>query len=291
MPTLKTLLDSQYELHNTSRQLQEDKPDPLMIAKPYAKYPHFAEIALVCALLSYGNAKAITKMLQKLDFTFLSSESLPKFCIHYRFQTAQDIQELFRIMRLIIANGGIRPVFLNAYHDTPAQILTHWHQSDNRHHARILYAIYTCIELMCNLQSFQSYGLDFLLGKSQLAFLRTHSRTPANASALKRWNMFLRWLVREDSIDVGTWAKDISPSHLILPLDTHTFTLCRSLGILKRKSYDLQSALQATDTLARLRPRDPIAYDFALYRLGQKGYKNNIRSEKRHAGIKASPHA
>lgn len=272
---IKTLLDTQYKLHNTPKELQENKPDPLFVAKTYLNQPHFPEIALLCALLSYGNAKAITKTLQKLDFSLLkdsvslNTNSFP----HYRFQTARDIQELFKIMSAIIQAGGIGSIFLNAYCNPPHALLASWNQSQNPNHARILYAIYTCIETMQKLQSFHSQGLDFILGKSHLAFLCTHHKLPPSASALKRWNMFLRWLVRKDSIDVGIWAEYIESANLILPLDTHTFALCHSLGLLKRKSYDLRSALEATDSLTRFRSKDPVAYDFALYRIGQNKIK------------------
>lgn len=272
MKSLKTILNTQYKLHNTPKELQEDRPDPLFVAKTYLNHPHFSEIALLCALLSYGNAKAITKTLQKLDFSLLAdSKSLSNTNLfpHYRFQTARDIQELFKIIHTIIQNGGISPIFLHAYRNPPHTLLASWNQSQNPNHARILYAIYACIETMQKYQSFHSQGLDFALGKSHLAFLCTHCKLPSSASALKRWNMFLRWLVRKDSIDVGVWAGHIESANLILPLDTHTFALCRTLGLLKRKSYDLQSALEATDSLARFRSKDPVAYDFALYRIGQ----------------------
>ena len=101
-------------------------------------------------------------------------------------------------------------------------------------------------------------GLEFLIGK------------PQSNSPLKRWNMFLRWMVRKDSVDLGMW-EGIRTSDLILPLDTHTFRVCQRLGILKRKSYDLKAALEASEFLRGLNPKDPIKYDFALYRIGQLG--------------------
>ena len=114
-------------------------------------------------------------------------------------------------------------------------------------------------------------GLRFLLGSSHSTYLAQHHTIPHNASCLKRWNMLLRWLIRKDRLDVGTWASHLQSSNLILPLDTHTFRICGKLSILQRKSYDLSAALEATDTLALFNPKDPIAYDFALYRLGQNG--------------------
>lgn len=62
----------------------------------------------------------------------------------------------------------------------------------------------------------------------------------------------------------------ILKSELILPLDTHTFALCKKLKIIQRQSYDLKAAIEATEFLKKLDPHDPIKYDFALYRLGQE---------------------
>ncbi|MDX1296209.1 MAG: TIGR02757 family protein, partial [Sulfurimonadaceae bacterium] len=81
--------------------------------------------------------------------------------------------------------------------------------------------------------------------------------------------MFLRWMVREDSIDMGLW-QGVRRSDLIIPLDTHTFHVSQKLGLLKRKSYDLQAAVELTEALRRFDPDDPVKYDFALYRMGQE---------------------
>lgn len=83
--------------------------------------------------------------------------------------------------------------------------------------------------------------------------------------------MFLRWLVRKDHIDLGLWQDLVSPSDLLLPLDTHTLRISRALSLLKRKSYDRKAVLEVSIALRRFCPHDPIRYDFALYRLGQSG--------------------
>ena len=82
--------------------------------------------------------------------------------------------------------------------------------------------------------------------------------------------MFLRWMVRNDNLDMGLWTK-VDKKDLILPLDTHTFKVSQKLGLLDRKSYDLKSAIIITQELKKLDPQDPIKYDFAIYRLGQEG--------------------
>ena len=87
--------------------------------------------------------------------------------------------------------------------------------------------------------------------------------------ALKRWMMFLRWMVRKDNIDMGLWSSKYKKD-LILPLDTHTFKVSKKLGLLQRKTYDLQAAIEITEVLKGFDTKDPMKYDFALYRIGQE---------------------
>lgn len=87
-------------------------------------------------------------------------------------------------------------------------------------------------------------------------------------SALKRFNMALRWLVRDDGIvDIGIWNV-IKPSQLFIPLDVHVGNTSRALGILGRKSNDRRAVIELTDTLRPLRPDDPAIFDFALFGIG-----------------------
>lgn len=87
-------------------------------------------------------------------------------------------------------------------------------------------------------------------------------------SALKRFNMALRWLVRDDGIvDLGIW-KVIKPSQLFIPLDVHVGNVSRAIGLLERKANDRRSVELLTDTLRTLRPHDPVYYDYALFGIG-----------------------
>ena len=52
---------------------------------------------------------------------------------------------------------------------------------------------------------------------------------PSRGSACKRLNLYLRWMVRRDAIDLGVWTR-VSPSQLIVPLDMHVIRLGRCLG-------------------------------------------------------------
>ena len=87
-------------------------------------------------------------------------------------------------------------------------------------------------------------------------------------SALKRVNMALRWLVRDDGIvDMGVW-KSIPKRKLYIPLDVHVGNVSRELGILTRKQNDRKSVEELTEVLRGINPEDPAVYDFALFGIG-----------------------
>lgn len=90
---------------------------------------------------------------------------------------------------------------------------------------------------------------------------------PARGSACKRLNLMLRWLVRHDRVDPGGWSC-VSPAKLIVPLDTHMHRIALALGITRRKSADMRTALAVTAAFRHLCPTDPVKYDFSLTRLG-----------------------
>lgn len=89
-------------------------------------------------------------------------------------------------------------------------------------------------------------------------------------TALKRVNMALRWLVRNDGIvDLGVWDV-ITPAQLYIPLDVHVGDVSRELGLLTRKADDRRSVVELTERLRRYNPVDPCIYDFALFGIGMK---------------------
>ena len=96
-----------------------------------------------------------------------------------------------------------------------------------------------------------------------------HISDPLSGSSAKRINMFLRWMVRNDShgVDFGLW-KRIDPSTLICPLDIHVGRVARKLNLLTRKSNDWKTAEELTSNLRKFDPTDPVKYDFALFGLG-----------------------
>jgi uncharacterized protein (TIGR02757 family) len=81
--------------------------------------------------------------------------------------------------------------------------------------------------------------------------------------------MYLRWLIRNDNkgFDFGIW-RSISPSILSCPLDVHSGSIARKLGILSRKQNDAKAVAELDQALRLMDPKDPVKYDFALFGLG-----------------------
>ncbi len=86
-----------------------------------------------------------------------------------------------------------------------------------------------------------------------------------STSANKRLYMFLRWMVRKGSpVDFGIWNR-VSPAQLLVPVDTHVYTVARSLGLTSRRSADLKTSIEITGRMIEIWPEDPARGDFALY--------------------------
>ena len=149
MNDLKQRLDKEYEVRNTVFELSEDKPDPLFAVKKYLDSKYISEIALICALLSYGNAKQILKTLLSIDFNVIDNREaiLNTSFPLYRFQTRDDIKNIFLCMHDIVENGGIKNIFLDSYN------------KENN----VLFGINAMIESLRNRVELTN-GLDFLIG-------------------------------------------------------------------------------------------------------------------------------
>ena len=95
-----------------------------------------------------------------------------------------------------------------------------------------------------------------------------HISAPKRGSSCKRLNMFLRWMVRQDTIgvDFGLW-KQIKPHQLIIPEDVHVAKTARLFKLLNKAESNWKSALELTNNLKELDPQDPVKYDFALFGL------------------------
>lgn len=274
---IKSLLDEQLLQKNTLENLY-DYPDPLQIARQH-KDP---VIALICALFAYGNAKCIVKFLASLDFSLLdmSDEKIMREIISankiYRFENAQDVANIFitakrlrdiDLQEMIICganfSANLSQQNLNSDQKSSEKLsnLNTIPNSNLMPNFDIIHGVNTLMRQIYALNSYRSFGYEFFFGK-------VFEREPI--SAYKRYNMWLRWMVRKSDIDLGLFDK-ISPSELILPLDTHTHKVSLKIGLCSRKSYDYKAAFEITQNLRQFDPQDPIKYDFAIYRLGQSG--------------------
>jgi uncharacterized protein (TIGR02757 family) len=90
---------------------------------------------------------------------------------------------------------------------------------------------------------------------------------PSAGSACKRLNLFLRWMVRSDEVDLGVW-RSVRPGQLIVPLDTHIIRLARCLRLTRYTSPGWKMAADVTARLRALDPHDPVRFDFSICHVG-----------------------
>lgn len=249
---IKQLLDNEVNNRNCESELCFDKPDPLLIAKKY----NDEYISLICALFGYGNAGQIVKFLDSLDFSLLQKDesSIKKGLKdhYYRFQKSDDVIAFFIALKRLKEKTTLEDIFYEGY--------------KNSHD--VLEGIERIILGIQNAYEYKSEGYKFLISKPMKRDKNNNIKHIGN-SPYKRYNMFLRWMVRDDNLDMGLWSK-VDKKDLVLPLDTHTFKVTKKLGLLDRKTYDLKSAVLATEKLREFDKDDPMKYDFAIYRLGQE---------------------
>jgi uncharacterized protein (TIGR02757 family) len=102
---------------------------------------------------------------------------------------------------------------------------------------------------------------------------------PSGGSACKRLNLFLRWMVRKDVVDMGVWTR-VSPARLIVPLDTHVIRLGQCLRLTRYRSPGWKMAAEITASLRAIDPVDPVRYDFSLCHVGMMNACGFNRAQK-----------
>ena len=245
MQDVKKMLDAEAQKRDNVDEISEERLDPILVAKRH----NDPSVSLLCALFAYGNVKQIVKFLDSLDFSLLTKSDEEIHAAlqnhYYRFQTSQDVIAIFIALKRLDEETSLEEVFKSGY-VTKSSVID---------------GLNSTISKIRSLYPRSSKGYNFLVGK-----VTTKTK---GAGALKRWMMFLRWMVRVDNIDMGLWS-GVDKADLIMPLDTHTFKVGKKLGLLERKTYDLQAAMELTETLKGFDKHDPLKYDFALYRIGQE---------------------
>ena len=242
---LKDLLDREVERVNTPDFIAAD---PVQFPRRFSSLPDIEIVALLSATIAWGNRKMICNNCEKMlnimgnnPAHFVNSqeyESLPNEQNIHRTFFARNFKYLLRGLRRIYHSHGSLNEFATANHvgesEEPAWRLV----------ALIQHELATA-----NSGTYDSRCLP------------THLEN----TALKRINMALRWLVRDDGIvDMGVWDA-IKPSQLFIPLDVHVGNTARQLGMTARHANDKKTVLEITRLLRQMRPDDPIVYDFALF--------------------------
>ena len=227
--------------------------DPISIPHRYKKRQDIEVSALMTALISWGNRKAILQtasawmdMMDNEPFEFIQSASLSEINtlskkIYRTFQST-DMEDLIRALRGVYAE-----------HESLEQLfMTGFQEGDSRQ----------------GIMHFRNAVLSF----GHRPRFEKHIANPSQNGAAKRINMFLRWMVRKDNqkVDFGIWD-NVPMSKLSIPLDVHTGNISRKLGILNRKQDDWTAVQELDSVLRKWRPADPVAYDFALFGMGVEG--------------------
>ncbi|MBI4830349.1 MAG: TIGR02757 family protein [Candidatus Lindowbacteria bacterium] len=237
--------------------------DPLMFPHRYEDPADREVVGLVASSLAYGQVKTIQQSVERAlkpmgscpakyvrDFDAHSRRS--DFAgFSHRFNRGPDIVLLLHYMKQMLRmSGSIGEFFRTGYCSRDPNI------GDS---------LSNFVERVLALDCSPVYPKG-ILPKS--AGVRFFFPSPASGSACKRLNLYLRWMVRRgDSLDFGLWAF-VSPSQLVIPLDTHVARICGLMGLTERKTPGWAMAVEITENLKRLDPSDPVKYDFAISRLG-----------------------
>lgn len=256
---IKAVLDRLYATRSP-RQLAND---PLSFCHRY-RDPRDREVAaVISSAFAYG---AVSVILRTLESIFDHMEPSPRRYVEcfqperglrdfsafkHRFNDGRDLCALLWGIRLMIREAGSVEEFFLRGHDDSAPDVT---ESLNHYSTAALALDYSPL-----------FGRESFPQSSHFPFLFP---APRSGSACKRLCMFLRWVARPaDGIDLGLW-RGVSPSRLIIPVDTHIQRICGYLGFSGRRSADWRTAREITAALRRLDPSDPVRYDFALAHLG-----------------------
>lgn len=217
------------------------KNDPIQIPYRYTDKRDIEISAFVTAWLAWGNRKQIIAKADYIDREIFKGKPY-EYIISGEWAT---------------------------YHGNNHSIYRTFTYSDFADMCCILRSIYNrCEDMEDNLSNQSNYFgvpvLDIIINSFFGVKGFPH---PANDSACKRLNLFLRWMCRRGPVDLGAWDI-INPAHLLIPLDTHVLRMAQKLGLTTRASADMTNAKIITAALAEVFPDDPCRGDFALFGYG-----------------------
>jgi len=241
-------LEEKYHQYNTKAFIDSD---PIQIPHQYNRTQDIEIAAFLTAAISWGRRSQIIKKAEEFlafldhqpyDFVKEASHDDIKRMRRFLYRTFQGVDAEYFISALqnIYQNhGGLRRVF-----------------EDGFRHKKSIFEVLIHFRML------------FFSPDAPERTLK-HIADVAKGASAKRLNLFLRWMVRADpsGIDFGIW-KGIPASSLMIPLDIHTGTVARKLGLLTRKQNDWNAVEELTSRLRAFDSKDPVKYDYALFGLG-----------------------
>jgi uncharacterized protein (TIGR02757 family) len=252
---LKAALDALYVEYNRADAI----PDPIDIVRRYPERADREVVGFCAAGLAFGR---VASVLQSVERVLAAMGPSPAGFVHrfdsrrdgrafeplvHRWTRGDDLAALMLTMRRMMDEAGSIEAFFLLGHDMSRT------------------------DVEDAIESFSTRALALAPAES-----RRRPRgvpyffpRPSTGSACKRLNLYLRWMVRRDAVDLGTWS-GVSPSQLIVPLDVHVVRLGQCLGLTGYRSPGWRMASDITASLRRLEPADPVRYDFALCHVGMR---------------------
>jgi uncharacterized protein (TIGR02757 family) len=254
--SLKSALDRLYADFN----YPDSAADPIQIVRRFERQDDREVVGFCAAALAFGRVASILQSIERLldivgdrpaDYVrrFDPRREGPAFVrLVHRWTRGQDLVALLWILRQMLDRAGSIEGFFLAGHD-PADA-----------------------DVGATLDRFSAgaLGLDLRAAYGRVPArpgVRYFFPQPSAGGACKRLNLFLRWMVRRDSLDLGVWM-GLPPSKLVVPLDTHVIRVGRCLGLTRYTSPGWAMARDITASLRRLDPDDPVKYDYAMCHLG-----------------------
>ena len=247
-------------------------PDPLEFVRRQGSPADREVVGLIASSLAYGNVRQIKRsiglVLDALGDAPAAAVArvepramarrLAKF--KHRFNDGRDVACLLFFIRQMRAQHGTVEGFFRAGHDA---------REPDVGPALISFTARTLA-----LDHGGLYGRRALPADAGVRFFFP---SPASGSACKRLNLYLRWMVRREGVDLGVW-RGVDPAGLVIPLDAHVLAIARRVRLTRYRSPGWPMAMDITRRLRALDPADPVKYDFAFHRMGLWKRKGEIDS-------------
>jgi uncharacterized protein (TIGR02757 family) len=265
--SLKDRLDQLYQRYNCVNAAT----DPIEIVRRYTEPADREVVGFLAASLAFGRVASVLQSIERVLHVMGPSPArfVKQFdpardgrqlnTIVHRWTRGVDLVALLSIMRVMLERGSIEAFFLEGYDAGSTDVGRALDSFSTRAMAVDLRPAYGRVP--------RKPGVGYFFPK------------PSTGSGCKRLNLFLRWMIRRDEVDLGVWSRP-SPSVLVVPLDTHVVRVGRCLGLTTRTSPGWPMAAEITASLRVLDPFDPVKYDFSLCHIGMANacsFKHQLR--------------